>query len=66
MNNRERLMNIISENHLERRDVAELLKVKAEEVNYWLLPHDAKHHVEMPDMAIELLEIKVALPRAGE
>lgn len=63
MNNRERLMNIISENNMERRDVAELLKIKAEEVNYWLLPHDAKHHVEIPDMAIELLEIKMALPR---
>ena len=66
MNNRERLMNIISENKMERRDVAELLKVKAEEVDHWLLPHDAKHHMEMPDMAIELLEIKVALPRADE
>jgi hypothetical protein len=28
MNNRERLMSIISDNNLERRDVAELLKVK--------------------------------------
>lgn len=28
MNNRKRLMSIISDNNLERRDVAELLKVK--------------------------------------
>ena len=28
MNNRERLMSIISDKNLERRDVAELLKVK--------------------------------------
>jgi hypothetical protein len=59
MNNRERLMDIISENNLERRDVAELLSVKPDEVAHWLLPHDAKNHKEMPDMAIELLELKV-------
>ena len=60
MNNRERLMDIISDNQLERRDVAELLMVKVFEVDHWLLPHDAKNHAEMPDMAIELLELKMA------
>lgn len=63
MNNRERLMGVISENNLERRDVAELLKVKHDEVDHWLLPHDAKNHREMPDMAIELLELKVAMAK---
>jgi hypothetical protein len=60
MNNREQLMGIISDNKLERRNIAELLSVKAEEVDHWLLPHDAKNHAEMPDMAIELLELKIA------
>ncbi len=59
MNNRERLMDIISDNKLERRDVAELLKVKASEVDHWLLPNDAKNHMTIPDMAIELLELKM-------
>ncbi len=61
MNNRDRLMSIISENKLERRDVAELLKVKPEEVDHWLLSSESKNHREMPDMAIELLEIKIAM-----
>lgn len=60
MNNRERLMDIISGNQLERLEVAELLKVKLNEVDHWLLPHDARNHAEMPDMAIELLELKLA------
>jgi hypothetical protein len=63
MNNRERLMGIISENKLERRDVAELLMVQPGEVDHWLLPHDARNHAEMPDMAIELLELKVAMTK---
>ena len=66
MNNRERLMGIISENKMERRDVADLLKVKLDEVDHWLLPSDAKNHSEMPDMAIELLEIKVEKSLTGE
>ena len=61
MNNRERLMGIISENNLERRAVAELLKVKPSEVDQWLLSNESKNHKEMPDMAIELLELKISM-----
>ena len=61
MNNRERLMSIISEYSLERRYVAELLKVKPNEIGNWLLSSEAKNHSEMPDMAIELLELKIAM-----
>lgn len=43
MNNRERLMSIISDNNLKRRDVAELLKVKQAEVNQWLLSNETKN-----------------------
>jgi hypothetical protein len=61
MNNRERLMDIVVEQKLERMDVAEMLKVKVAEVDGWLLSKEAKNHEEMPDMAIELLELKIAM-----
>ena len=61
MNNRERLMEIISDNSLERRDVAEMLMVKQDEVDSWLLSAESKNHTVMPDMAIELLELKMAM-----
>jgi hypothetical protein len=61
MNNRERLMDIIVEQKLERMDVAEMLKVKVSEVDHWLLSNEAKNHKEMPDMAIELLELKLSM-----
>ena len=60
MNNRERLMTLIADNNLERREVAELVKVKRETVDNWLVSHESKHHEEVPDMAIELLEIKLS------
>ena len=61
MNNRDRLMEIITEHDLERREVAELLKVKQEQVDRWLLSNESKNHEEMPEMAIELLELKISL-----
>jgi hypothetical protein len=61
MNNRERLMDIVVEQKLERMEVAEMLKVKVAEVDGWLLSKEAKNHEEMPDMAIELLELKIAM-----
>lgn len=60
MNNRERLFDMISEHQLERREVAELLKVKVDTVNHWLISHESASYEEMPDMAIELLELKLA------
>ena len=64
MNNRERLMAIISERKLERRDVADLLMVKLDEVEHWLLSSESRNHAEMPDMAIELLELKTAMAKS--
>jgi len=63
MNNRERLMDIIVEQKLERMDIAEMLKVKRDEVDRWLLSNEAKNHIEVPDMAIELLELKLAMKK---
>jgi len=59
MNNRDRLMELLSDHELERREVAELLKVKADTVDHWLASHESHNYVDMPDMAIELLEIKL-------
>ncbi len=59
MNNRDRLIELLSEHELERREVAELIKVKADTVNHWLASHESHNYEDMPDMAIELLEIKL-------
>lgn len=59
MNNRDYLIEMISDNQLDRRDVAELLKVRRETVDHWLLPNEAFQHEEVPDMAIELLSLKL-------
>jgi len=61
MNNREKLIAIITDNELDRLEVAELLKVKREQVDHWLAAYESKHHEEVPDMAIELLELKLKL-----
>ena len=61
MNNRERLIALISENELDRLQVAELVKVRRDQVDRWLLSNESKSHEEVPDMAIELLELKLRL-----
>ena len=61
MNNRERLMELITQYNLERRQIADLLKVKGETVHRWLLPNESRGHEEVPEMAIELLEFKLGL-----
>jgi len=61
MNNRDRLMEIMTDRKLDRMELAELLKVKRAEVDHWLLSGESKNHREMPDMAIELLKLKLGL-----
>ena len=61
MNNRERLMDIMTDKKLDRMELAELLIVSRDEVDHWLLSHESKNHKEIPDMAIELLELKLGL-----
>ena len=63
MNNRERLIDMMTEHKLGRLDVAEMVMVKREAVDRWLLTHESSHHEEVPDMAIELLAMKL---RFGE
>ena len=59
MNNREHLIELITQFELERREVAEMVKVKREIVDHWLLPNEAANHEDVPDMAIELLQLKL-------
>lgn len=59
MNNRDKLMEVMLEKNLDRMELAEILRVKREQIDHWLLPGESKNHQEVPDMAIELLEIKL-------
>lgn len=63
MNNRERLMEIMVDHELDRMELTEMLKVKRDEVDHWLLSSESKNHTEIPDMAIELLEFKLGLKK---
>lgn len=65
MNNRDRLITLITDYGLDRREVAELIKAKRDAVDHWLLPVDSKNHEEVPDMAIELLELKLGAKQLG-
>lgn len=59
MNNREKLIELIANHKLDRRQVAELVRVKRDTVDHWLTSNESKSHEEIPDMAIELLELKL-------
>lgn len=63
MNNRERLMEIMADHELDRMKLTEILKVKRDEIDHWLLSNESKNHKEIPDMAIELLELKLGLKK---
>jgi len=61
MNNRERLIDLITDFKLDRLTVAEMLKVKRDTVDHWLMSSESRSQEEMPDMAIELLEFKLGI-----
>ncbi|MBI1733140.1 MAG: hypothetical protein HYR49_10315 [Gammaproteobacteria bacterium] len=61
MNNRERLMDLITEHGLDRHEIADLVKVRRDIVDRWLLSNESRAHEEVPEMAIELLELKLKL-----
>ena len=60
MNNREKLIELMLAHKLERREIADLVHVDREIINRWLLSGESSRHAEIPDMAIELLEFKLA------
>jgi len=59
MNNRDRLIDLISEHELERRQVGDMLSVDRAQVDRWLLPHGSHDAEDVPTMAIELLALKL-------
>ncbi len=61
MNNRERLIEIMTERELDRIELAQLLSVKKKDIDQWLLSNESKERKEVPDMAIELLHYKLDL-----
>jgi hypothetical protein len=63
VNNRQRLIDLIAEFRLDRRDIAELLHVRRDTVDHWLFSGESKSHEEIPEMAIELLEYKLGARR---
>lgn len=66
MNNRLKLIDLITEYNLDRRDVAAMLNVKPAMVDRWLLSPESKNHEEVPEMAIELLELKLKFKRSDD
>ena len=66
MNNREKLIDIIASQKLERLDIAEMVKVDLDQVNRWLASHESRQHEEIPDMAIELLQLKLKIRNKAE
>lgn len=61
MNNREKLIDIMHEYALERRELAELVRVDRPTVDGWLAPPESARHQEVPEMAIELLQLKLGI-----
>ena len=59
MNNREKLIELMSAHGLERREIADLVRTDRESVDRWLLSNESGRHLEVPDMAIELLSLKL-------
>jgi transposase len=66
MNNRQKLIDLLTEHNLDRRDVAAMLSVKPATVDHWLLSAESKNHEEIPQMAIELLELKLKFKRQAD
>ncbi|MDZ7735748.1 MAG: hypothetical protein U5P41_06375 [Gammaproteobacteria bacterium] len=61
MNNREKFLTLVFDNELDRSDVAEMLKVDRDQVDHWMISPESARHEDIPDMAIELLELKLKL-----
>jgi transposase len=60
VNNRDKLIDRMTGNDIDRRELAGMLCVDRETVDRWLLPREAARWLEVPDMAVELLKYKLA------
>ncbi len=68
MNNREKLIDMMHEHEIERRELAELVCADRHTVDGWLAPPESSRNQEVPEMAIELLQLKlgvIAAPTRG-
>ncbi|MCS3903743.1 hypothetical protein J2T55_001774 [Methylohalomonas lacus] len=65
MNNRETFLSLIFDNELERVEVAEMLCVDRDQVDRWLAAVGSRNHEDIPDMAVELLRLKLKLAGAS-
>ncbi len=61
MNNRDKFLSLVVDNELDRFDLSEMLKAPLEQVDSWLLSPESAHYQQVPDMAVELLELKLRL-----
>jgi len=61
MNNRDKFIGLVVDNDLDRYDLSEMLKAPLDQVDSWLLSPESAHYQEVPDMAVELLELKLRL-----
>ncbi len=61
MNNREKLIDMMHEHTLDRRELAELVLVDRQTVDGWLAPAESARHQEVPEMAIALLQLKLGV-----
>ncbi len=65
MNNRETFLALVYDNKLERVEVADMLCVDSDQVDRWLAPVGSRRHEDIPDMAVELLRLKLKLAGAS-
>ena len=47
MNNRDRLIEIMTERGLDRSEIAQLLRVKKKDIDQWLLSNESAAHKEL-------------------
>ncbi len=66
MNNREILIDIMFDHELDRQDLAQLVLVDRETVNSWLASNESTRHIDIPDMAIELLKLKLGITHGDD
>jgi hypothetical protein len=53
------LIELMTTHKLDRREISELVRVKRDVVDHWLLPSESRNHQDPPEMAVELLEYKL-------
>lgn len=68
MNNREQFLSLMIDNQLDRLALADMLKVDRDQIDRWLASVESRHHEAIPDMALELLRLKLeqCKPSASE